>query len=80
MTFLHKLAQRLARMKTALLIGIVTTIACELPMGGTSGGRWPNEPAGWSTVTDYGFTEVIPTGGDVAILRDDAGYETEVGR
>src|SRR6266850_5388962 len=32
MTFLHKLAQRLARMKTALIMGAVAAIACEVPL------------------------------------------------
>ena len=32
MTFLHKLAQRLARMKTALIMGAVAAIACEIPL------------------------------------------------
>src|SRR6266705_211125 len=32
MTFLHKLAQRLARMKTALIMGAVAMIACEIPL------------------------------------------------
>src|SRR5207244_10548694 len=32
MTFLHKLAQRLARLKVALLIGLLATLACERPV------------------------------------------------
>ena len=36
MTFLHKLAQRLARMKAALLIGVVATMACEVPVANPS--------------------------------------------
>src|ERR1700688_4097353 len=32
MTFLHKLAKRLARLKTALIMGAVATIACEIPL------------------------------------------------
>src|SRR4029077_13146486 len=36
MTFLHKLAQRLARMKTALIMGVVATIACEMPLADPS--------------------------------------------
>jgi uncharacterized protein YjdB len=32
MTFLHKLARRLAGMKTALIMGAVATIACEIPL------------------------------------------------
>ena len=31
MTFLHKLAQRLARLKPALAIGLLATFACEKP-------------------------------------------------
>jgi hypothetical protein len=38
MTFLHKLAQRLARLKPAFAIGLLATFACEKP----------------STITDYG--------------------------
>jgi uncharacterized protein YjdB len=32
MTFLHKLAQRLARLRTALIMAVVATIACEIPL------------------------------------------------
>src|SRR2546427_12507111 len=36
MTFLHKLAHRLARLKAILLLGVVATSACEQPIAITS--------------------------------------------
>ena len=73
MTFLHKLAQRLARMKTALLIGIVTTIACEVPVADplSSVGRLQLSPktptlrAGQTT--QFTVVALTPTG-DTAIV------------
>jgi hypothetical protein len=50
MTFLHKLAQRLARMKTSILMGVLLTSACEQQLA-TAGGTVPEDPAVTSVVS-----------------------------
>ncbi|PYO44340.1 MAG: hypothetical protein DMD29_00665, partial [Gemmatimonadetes bacterium] len=54
---------------TGLLVGTVTITATSEGQSGTAtlavsaagaGGTWPNEPAGFTVLSDYGFDDVVP--------------------
>ena len=46
---------------------VTTRQTVQLTPPAPTGGMWPNEPAGWRSVTDYAFNDAIPTGRDVRI-------------
>ena len=54
-----------------ILLLALTVAACDrdLPVvsGGSEPGGWPNEPAGTTVMTDWGFDQAPPTAGDVPI-------------
>jgi hypothetical protein len=77
MTFLHKLAQRLARMKTPILMGVLLTTACEqIPAAGPTGTQEPVVVASVASVSVTPGAVSATTGQTVqltAIPRDATG-------
>jgi uncharacterized protein YjdB len=77
MTFLHKLAQRLARMKTPILMGVLVTSACEqIPAAGPTGTQQPVVVASVASVSVTPGAVSATTGQTVqltAIPRDAIG-------
>jgi len=68
-----------AGLMTGLATGTSTVTATSEGQGGTAtatvtalppppSGSWPNEPAGFRVLTDWGLDQVLPTSGDVPIV------------
>ena len=56
-------------LRVAVAAGLVLSgiLACGSTTSGPPGGLWANEPAGFTLVSDYDFSDSIPTGAGVAI-------------
>ncbi len=56
------------RGRLIIALGLVALVACGgAKATGTHAGPWPNEPAGMTLVSDYGFGDVLPIGQGVPV-------------